>query len=303
MPGAARTYPFSLTPTVTHDIATEIELLDALDRSIPKQQSTPSKPQKTTVAGLAGAFSAAANITRTENGAKAFHSTEDPVLDLFTGISAAKGKKRQHPGEDPLCGADLDRILNQAWNDSPELTIKLIFYLRSIVDGAGERLIFYRAVAWLLKTHPRSLIGNLSSLVQNAGPAKRIKKKGAPQEEGEDDFDAVVIDKENLDGDGKEAEADFIEVPGRLHGSYKDLLNIILLATKELDTDLCMEDLALAGKMTSIEPPKKKSKKTAKISVAVRDIARTHRERIAGRPAVVKEKLAKIRPTPCSIVK
>ena len=59
-----------------------------------------------------------ANITRTENGAKAFRSTENFCLDLFSSIGA-------------LRNADETDIINQfirAYTENADLAMKILFF-------------------------------------------------------------------------------------------------------------------------------------------------------------------------------
>ena len=70
--------------------------------------------------------------TVTENGANAFSSTLSATLDAFTGLA---------PSVD---GSRLKKLLSNAWKEDPLITLKIIFNLRSIHEGKGERLLFYR---------------------------------------------------------------------------------------------------------------------------------------------------------------
>ncbi|GJE97334.1 vWFA domain-containing protein [Phanerochaete sordida] len=127
------------------------------------------------------ALKAAANRTRTTNGDPAFASTLSPTLDAFQAL---------RPGWfDP----DLGTTLSKAWDEDPELTLRIIWNCRSIHDGKSDKEVFYQAFGWLFKNHPRTAITNLSKLVE---PVCKIGKreKTAP------------------------------------HGYWKDLLNIVALA-------------------------------------------------------------------------
>ncbi|KAF7374282.1 hypothetical protein MSAN_00311200 [Mycena sanguinolenta] len=84
----------------------------------------------------------------------------------------------------------------QAWVEDPDATLKIIWNLRSIHDGKSEKEAFYRAFGWLYDNHPRTAITNLHLLVE-----------------------PVCLKP------GHEPEA------GRAHGYWKDLLNILVLAT------------------------------------------------------------------------
>ena len=70
--------------------------------------------------------------TLTKNGAEAFSSTLSATLDAFTGLGPAVYRSR------------VNRLLSNAWKEDPLITLKIIFNLRSIHEGKGERHIFYR---------------------------------------------------------------------------------------------------------------------------------------------------------------
>ncbi|KAK6343672.1 hypothetical protein TWF730_011262 [Orbilia blumenaviensis] len=95
--------------------------------------------------------------------------------------------------------ASIDDLLRPAWEEDPETTLRIIFYFRSIHDGKNDRKLFYRAWAWLYEKHPRTAIHNLQKLIDPS--CERELRKG-----------------------------DERQLPGRSHGYWKDLLNILCLA-------------------------------------------------------------------------
>ncbi|KAJ7472643.1 hypothetical protein FB451DRAFT_1036014 [Mycena latifolia] len=120
--------------------------------------------------------------TLTENNAPAYDSTLSATLDAFQSLTPYS------------YGGKVGKLLGKAWAEDPELTLKIIWNLRSIHDGKSEKEGFYRAFGWLYDNHPRTAIANLHLLVEPVG----VK----PGKEG-----------------------------GLSHGYYKDLLNILALAT------------------------------------------------------------------------
>ncbi|KAI5991790.1 hypothetical protein EDC04DRAFT_2883774 [Pisolithus marmoratus] len=88
--------------------------------------------------------------------------------------------------------------LERAWVQDPALTLRIIWRCRSIHDGQADRELFYRAFGWLYKHHPRTAIANLRYLVEPL--CARSAKNKTPQS-------------------------------GLSHGYWKDLLNILALAT------------------------------------------------------------------------
>ncbi|KIO10296.1 hypothetical protein M404DRAFT_13666 [Pisolithus tinctorius Marx 270] len=97
-----------------------------------------------------------------------------------------------------ISGTSVDWYLEEAWAQDPTLTLRLIWRCRSIHDGQGDRELFYRAFGWLYEHHPRTAITNLRYLVEplcfRSGKNKTLRS-------------------------------------GLSHGYWKDLLNILALAT------------------------------------------------------------------------
>jgi hypothetical protein len=142
---------------------------------------------------------------------------------------------------------DVQRLLSKSWAANPEVTLKLIFCLRSIHDGKSEKKTFYHAFGWLYKYHPRTAIANLPLLVAPVidRPPKKTKKG-----DGEGGKKDDVMDESD---DWTEVEKDELQLPGYSHGErrtnlcskysdahlqhfpgyYKDLLNILVLAVTE----------------------------------------------------------------------
>ncbi|THH20486.1 hypothetical protein EW146_g888 [Bondarzewia mesenterica] len=84
--------------------------------------------------------------------------------------------------------------LSKAWAEDPDLTLRIIWNARSIHDGKSEKELFYTAFGWLFKHHPRTAVTNLSQLVRPVCSSPKTRH-------------------------------------GMSHGYWKDLLNILALAT------------------------------------------------------------------------
>ncbi|KAJ7189031.1 hypothetical protein C8R46DRAFT_935252 [Mycena filopes] len=155
-----------------------------LDELIPPTQ-TPQKPTGPAPGPrnvMMDALQQAAHRTLTQNGAPAYDSTLSPTLDAFN---------RLRPF---TWSAEAEALLESAWAEDPNLTLRIIWNLRSIHEGKSAREAFYRAFGWLYDHHPRTAIRNLHLLVE------------------------PVCVKPNKDA-------------GLAHGYWKDLLNILALAT------------------------------------------------------------------------
>ncbi|KAJ6256193.1 hypothetical protein Dda_9028 [Drechslerella dactyloides] len=158
----------------------------------PSQKSATAGAQDASTAvpknPMMDALMATTNRKRTQNNAKAFRSTNDKLLDAF------------HRPQADFTQNQLDELFTPAWDADSGLTLRTIFYLRSIHEGKNDRNLFYRAWAWLYANHPRTAIYNLRQLVEQTCYRKPRKS------------------------DGK-------QLPGYSHGYWKDLLNILCLAS------------------------------------------------------------------------
>ncbi|KZV81008.1 hypothetical protein EXIGLDRAFT_731969 [Exidia glandulosa HHB12029] len=94
---------------------------------------------------------------------------------------------------------EYDSILSKSWTEDPLKTLRIIWHLRSIHEGQSANEAFYRAFAWLYLKHPRTAILNLSQLVEPVIELPARNETDHPRT--------------------------------RAHGYYKDLLNILVLAT------------------------------------------------------------------------
>ncbi|KAF8522189.1 hypothetical protein BU17DRAFT_45135 [Hysterangium stoloniferum] len=191
----------------------------ALDALLPIPPPNVEVPTKSEPAALSHPFMTALkssqNRTTTWNSAGAYKSTLSPALDAFSSLSQST---------DP---SDISQLLSKSWHADPEVTLKIIWNLRSIHEGKSAREMFYRAFGWLYANHPRTAVANLRFLVESYVDA--VKKE------------EITI--------------------GMPHGYWKDLLNIILLAaTNELTETSTFNALNIKdgyGEMTPIHKHRK----------------------------------------------
>lgn len=85
---------------------------------------------------LVNAMQKQANKTETLNGAKAYKSTKNAVLDLFSSWGGMRGK-------------DILPLLRNAYADNILLTLRCLLWGRDIRGGAGERDLFRNALFYL----------------------------------------------------------------------------------------------------------------------------------------------------------
>lgn len=91
------------------------------------------------------------NYTKTLNGAKTHGSTGDACLDLFSVAGGMRCRK----------AADQIRLFDLAYIENPEIAMKLLFHIRDIRGGIGEREIFRTLIRHVAKTWPKSAKKNV----------------------------------------------------------------------------------------------------------------------------------------------
>lgn len=92
------------------------------------------------------------NYTRTLNGAKTHGSTGNACLDFF----AVSGGMRYRRKSEQI------RLFEQAYIETPDLAMKLLFHLRDIRGGMGERKLFRTLLRHVAFTWPESVRKNVS---------------------------------------------------------------------------------------------------------------------------------------------
>lgn len=97
-----------------------------------------------------------ANYTRTLNGALTHGSTGDACLDLF---AVAGGMRYRDP-------ADIIRMFELAYIENRELAMKLLFHIRDIREGLGERQMFRTLLRHVAKKWPESARKNVHLIAE-----------------------------------------------------------------------------------------------------------------------------------------
>ncbi len=85
------------------------------------------------------------NVTATENGDTAFRSSGSACLDFFS----LCGGMRQNQG-------DLGKLFVRAYGENPALAVKILFYMRDIRGGLGERMSFRNLLCHLADVYPET---------------------------------------------------------------------------------------------------------------------------------------------------
>ena len=97
-----------------------------------------------------------ANYTHTLNGAKTHGSTGDACLDFF---AVAGGMRYRRP-------ADQIALFERAYIETPDLAMKLLFHLRDIRGGMGERKLFRTLLRHVARTWPESARKNVPFIAE-----------------------------------------------------------------------------------------------------------------------------------------
>ena len=96
----------------------------------------------------------ASHIKTTENGAMAYDTTNNALLDLFAQIGALR----------PRSIEEITIKYAEAYAVDPELATKMLFYCGNIRGGLGERRTFRACLRWLAVYHPNVVRDNLTNI-------------------------------------------------------------------------------------------------------------------------------------------
>ncbi len=102
------------------------------------------------VAGLKNAN----NVTTTENGALAYKSTLNYLLDFFGNAGALRNRS----------DADVIQLFTKAFSQDKLLTLKTLFYIRDVRGGQGERKTFRTILQWLANNYPDIVQKNILNI-------------------------------------------------------------------------------------------------------------------------------------------
>ena len=92
----------------------------------------------------------------TENGAEAYNSTSNALLDLFGTIGSFRERNKN----------DLYVAIEEAYKEDPLFATKIIFYARDIREGCGERDTFRTAIHYLAEKHPEAIYPNIELIAE-----------------------------------------------------------------------------------------------------------------------------------------
>jgi len=96
-------------------------------------------------------------LTRTENNALAYSSSGQANVNLFTML---------------VRGVEQDKVdlwMEKAWEENPEMAVKVVFLNRDIRGGKGERACSYQALIWMRRNKPKTYAGNIYKITSDYG--------------------------------------------------------------------------------------------------------------------------------------
>lgn len=96
------------------------------------------------------------NYTETHNGAVAYKSTLNSVVDLFAQIGAMRNRNAK----------DKIMLFENAFAEDKELSMKILFYIRDCRGGQGERQTFRDIYTHLTNLAPEIAIANIDNIVE-----------------------------------------------------------------------------------------------------------------------------------------
>ena len=204
-----------------------------------------------------------ASKTRTLNGAVAYATTSDACLDLF---SVAGGMRYRSP-------YDQIRLFDKAYIENPELAMKLLFYIRDIRQGMGERQLFRTLIRHVAKAWPESARKNVH-LISEFGRYDDMFCLMATKSEDE----VVRVIKEQL-------EADLAALDERKNGNVKAPVSLLAkwmpsINTSSARTRGIARRLVSLLKMTEYSYRKTLSKLRANIGLTERYLTENKPEKV-----------------------
>ena len=142
---------------------------------------------------FADALRGTSTCKKTENGANAFSTTENAIVDLFATIGAMRNGNNS-----------MDRIkkmIDAAYAEDPLLLAKILFYARDVRGGLGERYVFREAIFYCADKYPGIVKKNIRLIPEYGRWDDMFALMGTSLEE---DMWAVIISQ--LEEDTRNAE-------------------------------------------------------------------------------------------------
>ena len=91
------------------------------------------------------------NVTLTDNGMITNPTSLNKCVDLFFSIGSMRGKSKDK----------VVNLFNEAYNENPLVASKILFWVRDVRGGAGERDVFRNVISFLTTNSPQTVRKNI----------------------------------------------------------------------------------------------------------------------------------------------
>ncbi len=91
------------------------------------------------------------NVTLTDNGMVTNPTSLNKCVDLFFSIGSMRGKSKDK----------VVNLFNEAYNENPLVASKILFWVRDVRSGAGERQTFRDVISYLTTNSPQTVRKNI----------------------------------------------------------------------------------------------------------------------------------------------
>src|SRR5210317_425583 len=91
------------------------------------------------------------NVTLTDNGMVTNPTSLNKCVDLFFSIGSMRGKPKE----------SVVKLFSEAYNENPLVASKVLFWVRDVREGAGERKVFRDVISFLATNSPQTVRKNI----------------------------------------------------------------------------------------------------------------------------------------------
>lgn len=187
---------------------------------------------------MSSLIDAAKRFTETENGALSYNSTGSAVLDLFSMAGAMRD------AED----SEIIALVDNAWQEDPRASMAVLFYIRDIRYGQGEKRVFRLAMRHLVDAYRLSK-GELFDIMRDVGSWQDIFSTFSVSEyahyvkEHWDGYDLLMFKwLPSIGGSSNRAAEDLAKRLGLTPREYRKALSRKRAKLKLVETSLCSKD-------------------------------------------------------------
>ena len=91
------------------------------------------------------------NVILTDNGMVTNSTSLNKCVDLFFSIGSMRGKSKDK----------VVKLFSEAYNENPLVASKILFWVRDVRGGAGERKVFRDVISYLTTNSPQTVRKNI----------------------------------------------------------------------------------------------------------------------------------------------